>query len=43
MVFYNNSFIEEKKYYSDYIINGLNKRLVILITYNKSIFVVNNS
>lgn len=30
-------------YFSDYIINDLNKKLIILITYNKNIFLVNNN
>lgn len=41
--FCNNSFIKEKMYLSDYAVNGLNKRPVILITYNESTFLVNDS
>lgn len=41
--FYNNSFIEKKMYLLDYVVNGLNKRLVTLIIYNESIFLANDS
>lgn len=40
--FYKNSFIEKKVYFSDYIINNLDKKPVILITYNKSTFLIKN-
>ena len=41
--FYNDSFIEEKAYFSDCTVIGSNKRLVIFNIYNESTFLVNNS
>ena len=41
--FYNNSSMEKKAYFLDCAVNGPNKRPVILITYDKSIFLANNS
>lgn len=36
--FCNNSFIKEKVYPLNYTLNGPNKRIIILIIYNKNIF-----
>lgn len=43
MKFRNDSFIEKKIYPLDFAINGSNKKLVIVIIYDKSIFLANNS
>lgn len=43
MKFHNNGSIEEKLYFLDYTVNSPNKRLVIFITHNKSIFLANDS
>lgn len=43
MEFCNDNSIEEKMYPSDFVINSLNKRPVILIIHNKSTFLANNS
>lgn len=40
--FLKNSIMVSKKYLSDCIIEGLEKRLVIMISHNKNIFSVNN-
>lgn len=40
--FCNDNFIEKKVYLSNYIINSSNKKLVILITYDKSTFLAND-
>lgn len=41
--FYNNYFIKEKVFFLNYVINDQNKRPLILILYNKNIFLVNNN
>lgn len=43
MKFRNDSFIEKKMYPLDFVINSPNKKLVIVIIYDKSIFLANNS
>lgn len=40
--FNKNRLILSKDYLKDYIVDGLNKRLIIMIIHNKSIFLANN-
>lgn len=41
--FHDDGFIEEKRYFSDCVVNGFNKKLVILITHNENTFLANDN